>query len=69
MKQFSFICSQLKTKFEQKHILKLLLAVVTNAWRTFQLVDHKVEEDNFSLHLFWKSLMNVAHCFEISITT
>jgi hypothetical protein len=60
MQQFSSICQQLKTKFEQKYIIRLLLAVVTNTWRTFQLLNHKIEEDNFSLHLFWKSL--ISHC-------
>ncbi len=58
MQQFSSICPQLKTKFEQKYITRLLLAVVTNAWRTFHLLNHEVEIDNCSLHLFQKSLIN-----------
>jgi hypothetical protein len=58
--QFSSICPQLKTKFEQKYIVRLLLAVVTNAWRTFQLLNNNVDEYNFSLHQFRKSLIN--HC-------
>jgi hypothetical protein len=58
--QFSSICPQLKVKFEQKYVIRLLLAVLTNAWRTFQLLNHNIDAESFSLHLFRKSLNN--HC-------
>jgi hypothetical protein len=52
--QFSSICLQFKAKFEQKYVIRLLLAVLTNAWRAFQLLNHSIEAKSISLHLFRK---------------
>ncbi len=65
--QFSSICQQFQAKLEQKYVIRLLLAVVT-AWKVFQLLNHNVEAENFSLHQFIGSLIDHCKLYKISTT-
>ena len=39
--QYRAICPSIKATFEQKYVVHLLLAIVGNAWRAFQLLGHR----------------------------
>ena len=60
--QFSSITPPIKVAFEQKYIIRMILAIVINAWRSFQLLsestDLALENDHFCLHKFKKSISN-----------
>jgi hypothetical protein len=52
----------IKVAFEQKYIIRMILAVVINAWRSFQLLsestDLALDNDYFCLDKFKKSMSN-----------
>jgi hypothetical protein len=56
--QFAAICPYFKTKSVTKYVICLLLAVVSNSWRAFQMVNSTVDVDNFLLHLYRKHVSN-----------
>jgi hypothetical protein len=57
--QFASITPPLKTGFEQKYVVRLLLCVVTNAWRAQQLLRQPLDYDRpFSMSGYRKSLVN-----------
>jgi hypothetical protein len=52
------ICPYFKTKFENKYVIHLLLEVISNSWRAFQMLNSTTDIDNFSLHLYRKHVSN-----------
>jgi hypothetical protein len=49
--QFTAICPYFKKKFENKCVIRLLLAVVSNSWRGFQMVNSTVDLDMCPIHV------------------
>jgi len=47
--QMASITMGCKVGFEQKHVLQLLTTIVTNAWRSFQLLQYGKEIENMTL--------------------
>jgi hypothetical protein len=41
--QYCTIKPRLKTKFETKYVIRLILAIVTNSWRAKQFLTHSTE--------------------------
>ena len=59
--QFMSIMPPIKTGFEQKYVIRLLIAVVTNAWRSQQIIRMPIDSTGqFSMYSYRKSLTN--HC-------
>jgi hypothetical protein len=56
--QYVSIQPPVKTKFEAKYIICMMIALVTNAWRSYQLLSETVDIDTFTLSTFKKRLRN-----------
>jgi hypothetical protein len=58
LQQFQAILPPIKTGFEQKYVIRLLISIVTNAWTAQQLLQQTIEPGNgFSLHSYRKLLV------------
>jgi CRISPR/Cas system endoribonuclease Cas6 (RAMP superfamily) len=55
--QYVSIQPPVKTKFEAKYIIHMI-ATVTNAWRSYQLLSKTIDVDHFTLSMFRKQLRN-----------
>jgi hypothetical protein len=58
MQQYVSIQPPVKTKFEAKYIIRMMIAIVTNAWRSYQLLSETIDIDTFTLSMFKKRLRN-----------
>jgi hypothetical protein len=56
--QYVSIQPPVKTKLEAKYIIRMMIAIVTNAWRSYQLLSKTIDVDNFILSMFKKQLRN-----------
>jgi hypothetical protein len=60
--QFSSIMPPIKVSFKQKYIVHMLLGIVINAWRAYQILGHTtdlaMESDQFCFQSYKKSLSN-----------
>jgi hypothetical protein len=56
--QYISIQPPVQTKFEAKYIICMMIAIVTNAWRSYQLLSETVDIDTFTLSMFKKRLRN-----------
>jgi hypothetical protein len=52
------ICQPIKATFEQKYVVRLLLKIVSNAWRTFQLLGHQDRATEIPILSLWKLSSN-----------
>jgi len=57
--QFQSIIPPIRTGFEQKYVVCLIISIVTNAWRSHQLLNQPIEDKGgFSMHRYRKALVN-----------
>jgi hypothetical protein len=56
--QYISIQPPMKTKFEAKYIICMMIVIVTNSWRLYQLLSETVDIDSFTLSMFKKRLRN-----------
>jgi hypothetical protein len=53
------ILPPIKTGFEQKYVIRLIIAIVTNSWRALQLLGQPIDhETSFSMYMYRKQLVN-----------